>query len=82
MGVSLIFLRRARPGIASYVCVGLCICTYVARYLVLEVPFSWPETPKVGWVRLGRGGGWVESRLLFSSASARTPELDAPLADE
>ena len=30
--------------------VGLCIRTYVARYIVLGVPFSCPETRKVGGV--------------------------------
>ena len=31
---------------SSYVCVGLGIRTYVARYLVLEVHFSWLENSK------------------------------------
>ena len=39
---------RAARCSSSYVCVGLCIRTYVARYLVIEVHFSGLETRNVG----------------------------------
>ena len=56
--------RAARYN-SSYVCLGLCIRTYVARYLVLEVPFSCLETRKCA---CGVGGGNQPSAFLLCSS--------------
>jgi len=46
---------RAARYSSSYICVGLCIRTDVARYLVLEVPFSTPSATFPESKRWGMG---------------------------